>query len=95
MSNRDEFLSGTNPTNALSVLRLLLSETNANVIQFAAQTNKTYTLLCRTNLTDAPWITVTNIFPAALVRTVMVDSAGSTGLPLDRYYRVITPLILP
>jgi hypothetical protein len=58
-----------------------------------AQTNRTYTILCRTNLSDAPWTAVTNIFPALTVRTVTVESALSPPLPVERYYRVLTPMI--
>jgi len=46
----------------------------------------------RTDLSAAPWTAVTNILPASLVRTIAVDSAVA-GVPLDRYYRVTTPLI--
>jgi hypothetical protein len=91
MSNHDEFRSGTNPTNALSVLKLVQTMTNGNVLQFTAQTNLTYTVLCRTNLTGAPWTGVTNVLPSTAVRTVLVDSAVAPLLPVERYYRVITP----
>ena len=58
MINRDEYVAGTNPTNALSLLKLVQTATNANTLQFVAQTNRTYAILCRTNLSDAhrgPW----------------------------------------
>ncbi len=93
MSNRDEFIAGTNPTNALSLLKLIQTATNANVLQFTAQTNRTYSILCRTNLGDALWGNVTNIFPSTAVRTVLVNSAVSPPLDPERYYRVITPFI--
>src|SRR6185503_9100823 len=91
MSNYDEFRAGTNPTNALSLLKLVQSATNASVLQFTAQTNLTYTVLCRTNLTGAPWTGVTNVLPSISVRTVLVNSAVSPLVPVERYYRVITP----
>ncbi len=91
--NRDEYVAGTNPTNALSVLRLVPSATNAHTLQFVAQTNRTYTIVCRTNLSGAPWTGVTNIFPSITVRTVTVESAVSPALNPERYYRVLTPMI--
>ena len=74
MSNYDEFRAGTNPTNALSVLKIAQSATNANVLQFVAQTNLTCTVLCRTNLIGASWTGVTNVLSSTGVRTVLVDS---------------------
>jgi len=92
MINRDEYGAGTNPTNALSLLKLVQTATNANVLQFVAQTNRTYSILCRTNLSGAPWTAVTNIFPSTSVRTVTVESALSPPLDPERYYRVLTPM---
>ena len=91
MSNYDEFRAGTNPTNALSVLKLVQVATNASVLQFTAQTNLTYAVLCRTNLTGAPWTGLTNVLPSTSVRTVLVDSVVSPVVNPERYYRVITP----
>ncbi len=90
MNNRDEYLSGTNPTNALSVLKIVLTATNANVLQFVAQTNLTYTVQCRTNLSTAVWNSISNVTSSTSVRTITVETA--TGPVADeRYYRVITP----
>jgi hypothetical protein len=91
MSNHDEYRAGTNPTNALSLLKLVQAATNASMLEFTAQTNRTYTVLCRTNLTGAPWTGLTNVLPSASVRTVQVNSAVSPALPVERYYQVITP----
>ncbi len=92
LNNHDEFVAGTNPTNALSVLKLVRNATNASLLQFTAQTNKTYTVVCRTNLTSAWWVGVTNIFPAITVRTIEVNSAFSPALDPERYYHVLTPM---
>jgi hypothetical protein len=91
MSNHDEFRAGTNPTNGLSVLKLVQSATNFSVLEFTAQTNLTYAVFCRTNLIGAPWLGVTNVLPSTTVRTVLVNSALSPMLPVERYYRVTTP----
>jgi hypothetical protein len=91
MSNADEFRSGTNPTNALSVLKVLFTETNANVLSFVAQTNLSYSVQWRPNLAAAPWETLTNLFPSNQVRTITVNS-GSAPPGTERYFRVVTPL---
>jgi hypothetical protein len=92
MTNSDEFRSGTNPTNALSVLKVLFTETNANALSFVAETNLSYSVQWRTNLTTAPWINLTNVQPSAQVRTITVDS-GSVPPGTERYFRVVTPLV--
>jgi hypothetical protein len=91
MSNGDEFRSGTNPTNALSVLKVLFTATNANVLSFVAQTNVSYSVQWRPDLATAPWVSLTNLFPSNQVRTITIDS--STVTPgAERYFRVVTPL---
>jgi hypothetical protein len=93
MSNVDEYRSGTNPTNALSVLKIVLTATNANVLQFVAQTNLSYSVICRTNLAIGSWNVITNVtLSTNLVRTITVHTA--TGPVADeRYYRVVTPRV--
>ena len=76
----------------LSVLKLVQSASNANTLLFEAQTNRTYTVVCRTNLTGAPGVRVTNVFPSTSVRTIEVHSAVGPVPDLERYYRVFTPM---
>ncbi len=90
MSNRDEYRSGTDPTNASSVLKIVLTATNANVLEFVAQTNLTYSVQCRTNLLTAAWNSISNITSSTSVRTITVHTATGLGAE-ERYYRVITP----
>src|ERR1043165_6542876 len=61
MSNRDEYIAGTDPTNALSVLKLTLTTTNTGLLEFVAQANIGYTVQYRTNLSSALWNNVTSI----------------------------------
>ncbi len=90
MINLDEYRAGTNPTNALSVLKIVLTATNANVLQFVAQTNLSYSVQWRSNLSTAAWINVTSLTASPLVRTVQLDTA--TAPPgSERYFRVVTP----
>ncbi len=90
MSNRDEFLSGTNPTNAASVLKILLSTTNSAPWSFIAQPNLSYSVQWRSNLTTMAWTNLTSIFAQPLLRTVDVNTA--TAPPgAERYLRIVTP----
>ena len=92
MINGDEFIAGTNPTNALSVLKIALTATNAELLEFVAQANLGYTVQFRTNLESATWNVVTNIAANSLVRTVQVDVASPPPEPL-RFYRIVTPAV--
>ena len=91
MSNRDEYVAGTNPTNALSRLNILLSATNASTLQFVAQTNIGYTVQFRTNLGAALWSSLTNILGSPLIRTVEVNTPVPPAPAGELYYRIITP----
>jgi hypothetical protein len=91
MINRDEFIANTVPTNALSVLKIVLSATNANVLTFVAQSNVSYSVQCRTNFSTALWNNITSIVAQSLVRTVQVNTP-TVLTNEERYYRVVTPM---
>ena len=90
MSNLEEYLAGTDPLDPLSVLKLTLTTTNAAVLQFVAQTNVSYTLQFRTNLTSALWNNVTSIAAQSLMQTIQVKVPKPPPEPA-RFYRVVTP----
>ncbi len=95
MINRDEYIAGTNPTNALSLLNIVLTAiplSGTNVLQFVAQANVSYSVQSRSNLAAAAWINFTNITASALVRTVQVDTV-TAPLGAEHYFRVVTPLV--
>jgi hypothetical protein len=89
MSNRDEYLAGTNPTNALSVLRLALFPL-AGQLEFVAQSNIAYTVQYRTNFAGPAWTSVTNIAGQSLIRTIQLN-APNPAPEAERYFRVVTP----
>ena len=92
MTNLDEYRAGTIPTNALSLLKVIFTETNAGVLSFVAQTGLTYSVQWRTNLLAPTWTNLTSINLSPLVRTVTVDSASAPAGG-ERYFRVVTPLV--
>jgi hypothetical protein len=92
MSNRDEYIAGTNPTNALSLLKIVHTATNASVLSFVAQTNVSYSVQWLTNLSTPTWTNLTSITASPQVRTIAVDSALAPP-GVERYFRVVTPLV--
>ena len=90
MSNRDEYVAGTDPTNPLSVLKLFTANTNT-ALQFVAQTNISYSVQYRTTINSTNWTTVTNVASQpSNVRTVNVNTPNPPP-NVERYYRVVTP----
>jgi Bacterial TSP3 repeat/WD40-like Beta Propeller Repeat len=87
MSNLQEYLAGTDPTNPASVFRLQISaqgSTNNLVITWPAVAGRNYQLQYKTNLTDVVWQT-----PSA---TRVVGDTGyyqATNSPPSGYYRVV------
>jgi hypothetical protein len=91
LSNYHEYLAGTNPTNALSVLKIETDASSAggDVLRFLAVSNKSYSLLFRGNVNAGPWAGLTNIIAVPADRTVIVtNNPGGAG---QRFYRLVTP----
>jgi len=91
MINREEYVAGTDPTNALSLLNVVFSATNATELNFVAQSNISYTVQWQTNPTAAPWLRLTNITAQPAVRMIQVETADPQWP--QRYLRVVTPLV--
>jgi len=72
MRNLDEYRAGTNPTNALSALKLTMSSLSPVRFSFVAQSNVSYTLQFRTNASTSPWFSLGGVSAQSLVRTVIV-----------------------
>jgi hypothetical protein len=92
MSNRDEYLSGTDPTDPDSVMKLTFTTANSALIEFVARSNIAYSIQFRTNLASGSWNNLTNLNAESQTRTVQVNSVSSPPLP-ERYYRVVTPQV--
>lgn len=90
-SNWQEFLAGTDPHNAASVLRVRIdAATNTAVIQFLAGANRAFTLQYRDDLRTGNWQDFTNLAPAEIARTIVCTDALPAGLT-NRFYRVRVP----
>jgi len=91
LTNRLEYLAGTDPRSAQSTLSLAatLQVGGSVLLEFSAQNNRPYTVLRRDSLDAGSWQRLIDVAPAPGVRVVQqTDSAGGGE---QRYYRVVTP----
>jgi hypothetical protein len=90
MTNLQEYLAGTDPTNAASKLALSISSPSGNAVtlQFNAVSNKTYTLLYRTSLSTGGWLRLKD-FPSASVNGTNTVTTNLTGA--TKFFEVQTP----
>lgn len=88
-SNYDEYVAGTDPTNALSYLKLdLTSVGNGATLQFGAISNRTYSVLYSETLAPNAWFKLVDVVAKTNNRVEPIfDPAWST----NRFYRVVTP----
>ena len=89
MSNRAEYIAGTDATNSLSYLRIeenIVSGLSA--VEFAAISNRTYSVQYTDSLGASPWVKLADV-PARTTNFVvqLPDSNWTT----NRYYRVVLP----
>jgi len=90
-TNYQEFLAGTDPRNATSVLRVSIdAQTNTAILRFLAVSNRAYTLQYRDSLAAGSWLDFTNLPPAMTNRTVICTDSFPFGTT-NRYYRVSAP----
>ena len=88
MSNRAEFLAGTDPTNSLSYLKIEENiSAGAAAVQFAAISNRTYSVQY-TDALGAPWQKLVDVAGRA---TNFVAELADPNWTTNRYYRVVLP----
>ncbi len=87
-TNLQEYLAGTNPRDANSVLRITRVRRQGNdlVLSFLSATGKTYTVERATNLPPTFWQTLTNLGPVANTNAVLTNAGGAQTT--NGFYRV-------
>jgi len=88
-NNFQEYIAGTNPRDAQSVLRLeVFRGVPSYRLRFQAETGKSYSLIYRDSLLNGGWLKLADVPSAASpqVIEISVTPAGDA-----RYYRLITP----
>lgn len=89
LRNRDEYLAGTDPTNASSCLRIEAFSRSAS-FQFTAVSNHSYTVEYSEALGSNPWLRLFDV-PARATNHVH-EVRDPSPLAGSRFYRVRTPL---
>jgi hypothetical protein len=89
LSNRDEYLAGTNPTNALDYLKIDRFLWPPS-LEFAAVSNKSYTVECRDGLSGKSWRKLLDVRAQTTNRTVSVVDPSPPAQ--ECYYRLKTPM---
>jgi len=89
LSNRAEYLAGTDPTNKLSYLKVeQISPTGGALITFQAVSNRTYTVEYKDGLDAPAWARLTDVVARKVDWTATAtDPAPGT----NRYYRLVVP----
>ena len=89
LTNLQEYIAGTNPRSAASVLRLVsLAEAGGNFhFDFLAVSNKTYTVQHRASLGTGAWLNLQSLAATSFNRTISITTAPGAS----RFYQVVTP----
>ncbi len=89
MSNRDEYIAGTDYLDPLSYLKVDLSVDGGTILRFMAISNRTYTVQFSDQLGPAQWQKLADVLAKSSNRVeIVVDPAPAA----KRYYRLATPL---
>jgi len=88
VSNLNEFIAGTNPTNALSYLSVDLSLAPGVSVEFMALSNHNYTVQFRDDLGSGTW---SNLWHAYTRVTNYFERVSDPTAKPRRYYRLVTP----
>jgi hypothetical protein len=87
MSNWEEYLAGTDPTNAALPLKIssVKKATNGTTLAWRSATNRQYQVMSRTNVATGTWQNVGSVFTPTNTTTQFLDPAGTNG---RRFYRI-------
>jgi hypothetical protein len=91
MSNLDEYLAGTDPTDPRSYLRLQADQAipGGIVLEFYAVSNRAYAIYWLNGLTNSSWTKLTDIQAGPVSQTIQVTNAAPGAS--ERYYRLVIP----
>jgi hypothetical protein len=87
--NREEYVAGTDPTDALSCLRIDSFEVGRSIVTFSARSNHTYAIDYTDDLGSQPWLRLADI-PARKTNGPVQVTDPNPG-PGQRLYRLLTP----
>ncbi|HXJ55586.1 MAG TPA: lamin tail domain-containing protein [Verrucomicrobiae bacterium] len=89
MSNRAEYLAGTNPTDRSSYLKITEITTDGGAsLKFVVPANKVYSVEFTDALGTGTWFKLSNVLPAGEDRVVTLQDPGFQP---TRFYRLTTP----
>ncbi len=88
-NNFQEYIAGTNPRDAQSVLRIeALPAVENQRLRFHAEMGKTYSVLYRDAWSGGTWLKLADVTSSPTARTVEISDTPSETA---RYYRIATP----
>jgi hypothetical protein len=92
MKNLEEFLAGTHPNDASSVLRFqqITVEAGNLILQFVAVSNRTYSVLYKPTLSVAGWQKLVDL--PALPTSGVVSITNALDVNSSQFYRLTTPM---
>ena len=92
-SNRQEYLAGTDPQSAASMLALISATPNhgGTDLRFEAVAGRSYTILETTSLSSGTWHRLTDLAP--LDTTGLVTIHDPNPPTTNRFYRLVTPAL--
>ncbi len=90
-TNIEEYLAGTDPQSAQSLLKVEASVINPGSVrlQFMARADRAYSVLYKTSLSSPTWTKLQDVPATSTDRVVTIDVAN--GTPANRFYRIVTP----